>query len=237
MSEKILGVIPARGGSKRVPNKNIREVGEKPLIAHTIDQISESEMLDRTVISTEDDKIREVAEAHGGEVPFERPEELATDTANSDKVVMHAINWLKKKGEKYDIVAKIQATTPFRTSEDIDGSLRELVESDADSVISVSTFDVPPVWAVREDSNGFIHSYIEDEYLWSDNIARSQDTPELYHPNGAIFAAFVSEFRSQETFYTERTLGYEMPQSKSLDIDEAFDLEVAQALMKHRSSK
>jgi len=217
-----------------VPNKNIREVGGKPLIAHTIEQTDESEMLDRTVVSTEDDEIAEVAQSHGGKVPFKRPEELATDTASTNDVILHALNWFRERGETFDIVATVQTTTPFRTSEDIDGSLRELAESEADSVVSVSKFDVPPVWAVTESENGFLRPYMEEDYIWTDKTLRSQDTPELYHPNGAVFAARVSEFREQESFYTERTLGYEMPRSRSLDIDEPFDLELARALMKHR---
>ena len=234
MGNKILGVIPARGGSKRVPNKNIREVGEKPLIAHTIEQTDESEMLNRTVVSTEDDEIREVAESHGGDVPFERPEELGTDTATSDDVIMHALNWFDDRNVTFDVVAMIQTTTPFRTSGDIDGALRELVKSDADSVISISEFEVPPVWAVTENGEGYLRSYFEEGYLWTDEIPRSQDTPTLYYPNGAVFAARVDKFREQESFYTESTLGYEMPRSRSLDIDEPYDLEMAQALMEHR---
>jgi CMP-N-acetylneuraminic acid synthetase len=235
MEKKILAVIPARGGSKRVPNKNVREIGGKPLIAHTIEQTKESEMLDRTIVSTEDDEIREVAKTHGGDVPFERPDELATDTATSDDVILHALDWFDQNNKKFDIVAMVQTTTPFRTSDDIDSALRQLIESDADSVISVSEFDVPPVWAVMEDENGHLRSYFEAGYLWTDEIPRSQDTPKLYHPNGAIFSAYVAEFIEQQSFYTNNTLNYKMPRSRSLDIDEPFDLELAQALMNIKS--
>lgn len=235
MEKKILAVIPARGGSKRVPNKNVREVGGKPLIAHTIEQTKESEMLDRTIVSTEDDEIKEVAETYGGDVPFERPDELATDTATSDDVILHALNWFDQNGKAFDIVAMIQTTTPFRTSDDIDSALRRLIESDADSVISVSEFDAPPVWAVTEDENGYLGSYFKAEYLWTDEIPRSQDTPTLYYPNGAIFSAHVTDFIEKESFYTENTLNFKMPRSRSLDIDEPFDLELAQALMNNRS--
>lgn len=235
VKKKILGVVPARGGSKRVPNKNVREVGGKPLIAYTIEQTKQSEMLKRTIVSTEDDEIKEVTKKYGGEVPFNRPNELASDTATSDDVILHALNWFDQNDETFDIVAMIQTTTPFRTSDDIDSALRKLIESDADSVISVSEFDVPPVWAVKQDENDHLNSHFKAGYLWADEIPRSQDTPTLYHPNGAIFAAHVKEFYEQQSFYTNNTLGYNMPRSRSLDIDEPFDLEMAQALMNSRS--
>jgi CMP-N-acetylneuraminic acid synthetase len=235
MSRNILGVIPARGGSKRVTNKNIREVGGKPLIAHSIDQTENSEILNQIIISTEDDEIREVAESYGGNVPFERPQKLATDTASSSDVVLHALDWFRDRNETFDIVAMIQTTTPFRTPEDIDEALRKLMKSDADSVVSVSEFDVPPVWAVTKNDEGFLSSYIEEGYMWGDEVTRSQDTPTLYHPNGAIFAAHVPEFRYQGGFYTECTLGYEMPRRRSIDIDDPIDLEIARALFEVRN--
>lgn len=236
MCNKILGVIPARGGSKRVERKNIREVGGRPLVAHAIEQADESELLDRTIVSTEDDEIAEVAKSYGGEVPFKRPEELATDTAKGTDVVLHALDWFRKKGEEFDLVATIQATSPFRTPEDIDDAIGKLVDSEADSVVSVSEFSTPPVWAVTEDAEGYLSAYFEEGYLWVDETTRSQDTPNLCHPNGAVFAAYVSEFYRQEGFYTDHTIGYTMPRSRSLDIDEPFDLELAKAMMEKLDS-
>lgn len=235
MSENVLGIIPARGGSKRVAKKNIRKVGDKPLIAHAIDQAENAETIDRTVVSTEDEEIKDVAESHGGDVPFKRPEELATDIASTNEVVLHALDWFRERGELFDIVVTVQATTPFRTSDDIDGSVHKLTESDADSVVSISEFNVPPVWAVKEDKDGYLCSYVKEDYIWEEKVSRSQDTPKLYHPNGAVFTAHVTEFREQESFYTEQTMGYKMPRSRSLDIDEPFDLELAQALMQYKS--
>jgi CMP-N-acetylneuraminic acid synthetase len=229
MTQRVLGVIPVRGGSKRVPDKNIRTVNGKPLVGHAISHAAESRAIDRAVVSTDSAEIREVAESYGGNVPFERPDELATDTATSDDVVLHAIDWFEQRNEQFDTVSMIQATSPFRTPDDIDAAIQTLRDSEADSVISVSEFDVPPVWAVTEDDDGQLHPYLDEGYLWSDDLPRSQDTPELYHPNGAVFAAKVDAFRRQESFYAEQTVGYEMPRSRSLDIDEPFDLEMAKA--------
>ncbi|WP_336325842.1 acylneuraminate cytidylyltransferase family protein [Halovenus sp. HT40] len=229
MARKVLGVIPVRGGSKRVPDKNIRTVGGKPLVAHAISHAEKSTAIDRAVVSTDDPTIRDVAESYGGTVPFERPAELATDTATSDDVVLHALDWFEQRDEQFDIVSMVQATSPFRTPGDIDAAIERLQDTDGDSVISVSEFDIPPVWAVTENQDGQLHPYLDEGYLWTDDLPRSQDTPALYHPNGAVFAAYVDAFRKEESFYTEKTVGYKMPRSRSLDIDEPFDLDMAKA--------
>lgn len=233
MSDSVLGVIPVRGGSERIPRKNLKEVAGKPLVAHAIAQAERAATLDEVVVSTEDDAIRRVAREYGGNVPFERPAELATDTAPSAAVVDHALSWFEnERGETFETVAKIQATTPRRTPADIDGAIRTLRDADAKSVLSVVECRTPPVWAVYEGEDG-LEPFFEG-YLWTDDrVPRSQDVPTLYYPNGAVFAARTAAFRRGESFYTDRTVGYEMPPERSIDVDEPFDLHLVRALAEY----
>jgi len=230
MSEKTLGVIPARAGSKRVPDKNIREMDGKPLIAHAIEQANNSQVLDEVIISTDNKKIQKVAEEYGGNVPFQRPAKLATDEATNDKVIQHALDWFESKNELFKYVCLVSVTTPFRSVNDIDKSLSKLYKSSSDSIVSVTTYDIPPFWAI--EFNGEELDPYFDENPWKKT--RTQEFPKLYHPNGAIFAARVSAFEKVEGFYTDHTIGYKMPPKRSLDIDEPFDLELARALVSKR---
>lgn len=227
-------VIPARGGSSRVPRKNVREVGGKPLIAHTIEQAAESETIDRAIVSTDDDEIASVAREYGGDVPFARPAELATDEATSPPVVEHALQWVEDRGESPDVVVMLQVTTPLRTARDIDEAVRKLRDRpEATSLVSVTEFGDPPYWAVEMD-DGVLRPHFDEDVLWTDDIPRSQDLPTLFHPNGAIFAARTDEFHDAVNFYTDVTIGFEMPPERSVDIDEAFELELVRSLFEAR---
>lgn len=235
MSTRTLAVIPARGGSKRVPNKNVREVGGKPLIAHTIEQANDSNKIDRAIVSTDDPKIIEVATEHGGNVPFKRPAELATDAASLAGTITHALNWAREQDQHFDQVCSLQVTSPLRRSEDIDTVLTRLEKSNADSCISVSEYVTPPQWAVATDEDEFLYEFFDYDMLWTDQPTRSQEIPELQHPNGAVFAATTEAWRAYESFYTPRTIGYEMPPQRSFDIDESWELELVRSLMKNHT--
>jgi CMP-N-acetylneuraminic acid synthetase len=232
----VLGVIPVRSGSKRVPNKNIRELGGKPLLAHTIEQAASSSVLDRCLVSTDDEEIAAAAREHGGDVPFLRPDRLATDTASSDDVVAHALEWVHEQGREPTIVVLLQATTPFRTSTDIDEAIEKLQQSpEAASLISVTEYDVPPEWAFEIGDDGRLQSHFPEYDMWDDGPSRSQETTTLYHPNGAVFAARVDPFLKDPEFYKHPTIPYKMPVERSLDIDEPYHLELARALYEYRS--
>jgi len=229
MKRDTLAVIPARSGSKRLPGKNVVEVDGKPLIAHAIEQAEAADNVDRVIVSTEDDEIGRVAEEWGGEVPFKRPPDLATDEATADEAVLHALEYLRETGETFDIVCMLLVTTPFRTPEDIDDAIGTLAASGAQSIVTTVAFDHPPMYAISTNDDGFLYPYFGDEYLWE--ITRSQEYPDLRRPNGAVFAATVDAFKKFKSFYTDKTLESEMPPSRSLDIDEPFDLRVARALI------
>lgn len=231
MANRTLAIIPARGGSKRVPRKNVRDVGGKPMIAHAIEDATESEHVDKTVVSTDDDEIARVAREYGGETPFERPPELATDTASLSGVVTHAIESATELYGEFDAVCVAQVTSPLRAPADIDGTIERLLQTDADSAISTSQFITPPHWAVVTDEEGFLEEYFESASLWTDSPARSQDIEALQHPNGAVYAATLDAWRQYESFYTPRTVGYEMPPERSFDVDEPWELEVVRRLV------
>lgn len=222
-----LGLIAAKGTSRRLPRKNVRELGGKPLVVHAIADARAAERINRVVVSSENETIRRVARAHGAEVPFERPAELARDDATTHDVVEHALEWFEERGQTFDIVCAIPVTSPFRVAADIDGALGRLVKTGADSVLSVSEYDTPPFSAVK-DVDGWVRPYFEETNLWTET--QSENVPTLYHPSGAVFAATIDGFRSASGFYTDDTVGYTMPQERSLDIDEPHDLRVARAL-------
>lgn len=236
MSVDVFAVIPARGGSKRVPNKNIRDVDGKPLIAHSIEQATAAETIDRAVVSTDDSEIAAIAREYGGDVPFKRPSRLATDEAKSPPVVEHALDWIESNGESPAIVAMLQVTTPLRTQDDIDRAIRMLRHNEqAESVISVTEYDTPPYWAVEQGSDGFLQPHFEEDVLWTDDAPRSQDLPCLFMPNGAIFAAKTEVFRNECSFYTDSTATYEMPPRRAIDIDEPFELKIVRSLFEAHS--
>jgi len=231
MDADILGLIPARGGSSRVERKNIREVGGKPLIAHTIEQAQKSEALTRTVVSTDDEGIASFAQEYGGDTPFIRPAELATDTASSASVVTHALNWLEDNGEEFESVCLLQPTSPLRSTTDIDDSMHKLHQSDAHTLLSVSDFTEPPQYAVQRNEAGYLGERFDPKLLFSDSYVREQDLNDLLYPNGAIFASTVDFWRERETFYSDKTEAFKMPPSRSLQIDEEWELELVDAFM------
>lgn len=231
MNCSTLGVIPARGGSKRIQNKNLKIVGGKPLVAHTIEHAANSEFMTDAVVSTEDEEIKSVAREFDGNVPFDRPTALATDTAKTRQVVTHALDWYAERGETFDYVCRLQPTSPLRRPEDIDGAIRKIHTTDATSVISASEYFFPPEWSLIEQEDGFLTEYLAEGYLFDDGQTRSQNTEKVYCSNGAVSIAEVQAWRETGMFYTERTLPYEMPRLRSFDLDEPEDLMVVRALL------
>lgn len=225
----VLAVIAARAGSKRIPRKNLERLGDKPLIGYAIEQANRAKRVDRAIVSSEDEEIRRVARELGGEVPFERPDSLATDTATTNQVVGHALDWFEDRGQRYDAVCSVPVTTPFRSVEDIDGAVGQLEDTGAESVVGITEFDPPPFWAVERDDRDQLRPFFGEEYLW--DKTRTQEVETLYRPNGAVFVATVRAFREHDSFYTDDTRGYLMPRERSLDIDEPFDLELARGLV------
>lgn len=226
---KVLGLITARGGSKRAPRKNLRPVGGRPLIAWTIAAATESRFLDRLILSSEDEEIIACARRFGCEAPFVRPHELAGDDAASIDVVHHALNTLS---ERYDYLVLLQPTSPLRAAEDIDGCVAACVAADAPSCVSVSRVVKPPQWMYRLQADRRMIPFAPTGPR--PERGRGADplhADPLHVLNGAVFVARCDWILQRSDFIAADTIAYEMPPERSLDVDDETDLRIANALV------
>ncbi len=214
----VLAIIPARGGSKGVPRKNIREVGGKPLIAWTIEEAQKSKHIDRLILSSDDTEIIEVAKRWGCEVPFVRPAELAQDETPGIAPVLHALDVLPD----FELVVLLQITSPLRSVADIDGCIEQCIASNANACVTVSEAEQSPYWMYTLGEGGAMQALIPA----AQSFARRQDLPRAYLLNGAVYAAKSAWLRQHKTFFSTETLGFVMPQERSLDIDTEIDLQI-----------
>lgn len=228
---KILGIIAARGGSKGVPGKNIKPLGGKPLIAYSIEPAVKSGVFDKIIISTDDEKIAEVARSFGADVPFIRPAELAQDATPTLPVLIHAVKWLEDNQKlDFDYVVLLQPTTPFRQVFHIKEAIDLLKSSGADSVVSVS--EVPghynPHWQFILDTQNKMQIFTGENF--SEIIKRRQDLPKTYTRNGAVYAFKKNLlFQDVPTFYGKDIRAYVMDQQYSVNIDSLEDFISAEA--------
>ena len=216
---RVLAIIPARGGSKGVPRKNIRDLAGKPLIAWSIEEAKKSKYIDQLILSSEDSEIIEVAKKWGCDIPFVRPAELAQDDTPGMAPVMHALDMLPD----FEVVVVLQATSPLRIVNDIDGCIEQCISRGANACVSVTEADQSPYWMYSVNVDGKMQPLIPIENAYM----RRQDLPKAYILNGAVYVADINWLREQKTFLTEQTLGFVMPQDRSMDIDTEFDLELA----------
>ena len=238
--KKILALIPARGNSKGLPGKNIRLLLGKPLITWSIRQALASRYLDRVVVSTDNPMIARIARDSGAQVPFLRPRRLATDTATSIDVIIHAVEFLGRKRELFDYLLLLEPTSPLREVADIDRCI-ELLDGrpDAESVVSVSRLESghPEFNLVIAPRTGFIKRFLRARSAASRfQSLRRQDIPDVYFFDGTIYLSRVGSLLLRRTFYHERTLPFVVPRWKSLEIDELPDLIAAESLLKARLS-
>ncbi|WP_285397575.1 acylneuraminate cytidylyltransferase family protein [Lysinibacillus sp. fls2-241-R2A-57] len=214
MKPKILAIIPARGGSKGVPRKNIRKLVDKPLIAWTIEEAKKSKYITRTILSSEDPEIIEVAKQYGCEVPFVRPLELAQDDTPGIEPVLHVVD----QCPGFDYIVLLQPTSPLRTFEDIDGCIELIFKNKSPACVSVSIADTSPYWMYTMQEKEQLSPLLTNEFF-----SRRQDLPKVYALNGAVYVAKVSWLQNKKTFITDETIGYVMSESHSLDIDTEED--------------
>lgn len=219
---KVLAVIPARGGSKGLPRKNIIELGGKPLIAWTVEAAKSSSYIDRVVLSSEDREIIETASALGCEIPFVRDAALATDEATGTAVLLDAIERLPG----FDYVVLLQPTSPLRTAADIDDCIRRCATTGAPVCVTITPLSKPAEWLLSLNDDGTISSLIDRELP-----DRRQDATPVFAPNGAVFVARTAALQASGTLYGRDTVGHVMPAERSVDIDTPFDLEIARALI------
>jgi CMP-N,N'-diacetyllegionaminic acid synthase len=231
---KVLALVNARGGSKGVPGKNIRQLAGKPLIVWSIEAGLRSRHISRLLVSTDSPDIAEVARAAGADVPFLRPAELAQDTSLQMDAIRHAISFVEADGDRYDVVTILQPTTPLRTSGDIDGALDLLQQSGADSVISVC--DVGgrhPMTCYRCSAGGQLQPLMPAN---SAGVLR-QDFGALLWRNGAIYATRREVLMEQSSLYGQSTFGYAMPEERSFNIDTLFDWDLTEGYIRLLQSR
>lgn len=225
---KILAIIPARGGSKGVPRKNIKYLNGKPLISYTIEAANSSKYIDKIVVSTEDEEIKEISLKYGAEIPFLRPKELANDKSPSIDSILYTVKRLKEEYNYFsDYVCLLQCTSPLRNERHIDEAFLKLKETNMDAVVSVCEAEVNPYW-----SNVFKGDKIEYFLEEGKNITRRQDLPNVYRMNGAIYIIKTEVLIKTKTFEPKNLTGYIMDDYSSVDIDTALDFKIAELIMK-----
>lgn len=228
--KKILTLIPARGQSKGLPRKNIRHLGEKPLIAWTIEAAKKSIYIDRLIVSTDDKEIADCSVQYQADVPFMRPKELAEDDSKMKDVISHAIKWVEDNDSNiYDILILLQPTSPLRTSEDIDEGLRLLFSKGCKAVVSVCQSEHSVYWMNTIPSNGCMKDFLRPEI----KNKNRQEFPIFYRLNGAIFLGDIEYVKKQGSFIGNDTFAYIMPKERSIDIDDEFDFKLAEYLLKN----
>lgn len=226
----VLGLIPARAGSKGIPGKNAKLLAGKPLIVYTIEAAKISNVFDCLMVSTDSEKIAFIARNAGAAVPFMRPAELATDTAKAIDVLQHAMFWLETQGQQFDWVMYLQPTSPLRGPVDILGACRLMKEKNAQAVVAVCEVEHHPWWSNTLPPDLSMASFVRPEAV---NVQR-QELPKYYRVNGAIYLAQWDFIRKGNSWFGPGTYAYIMPQERSVDVDSFLDFMLAETLIKLR---
>ena len=233
MIDKYLAIVTARSGSKRLPGKNVREVCGKPLFVWSVLAGLNCPHVARTIVSTDSVEYQRIAIEAGADCPWLRDPALAADDTSSADVVKDVLHKLGDEVRNYRAIVLLQPTSPLRTSADISGAIALYEERNAPAVISVSEAECPPAWMGELSSNLAMDEFL---ILQHRNL-RSQDYGRWYRINGAIYVISVDRFRLEHGFKPNGALAYVMPRERSVDVDTAYDLELAELLMKHLNSQ
>lgn len=229
-----LAIIPARGGSKSIPLKNLAPVAGRPLIAYTIEAARAARSITRLIVSTDSLQIAETSRSLSADVPFLRPPELARDDAPGIAPILHAIQWLDEhEHQRFDYILCLQPTSPFRTADDIESAIRLAIDKNADAVVSVTPADQHPHWMKQLTPDGRLIDLLPTP----EKITRRQDLPPAYALNGAIYLARTDILLQRQTWYTDKTYALVMPPERSLDIDTPWDLHLADLILKDRHAQ
>lgn len=229
-NRSFLGIIPARGGSKRLPNKNILMLNDKPLIAYSIEAGKKCSYLDELMVTTDSEKIKKIAEKFGANVPFLRPKYLATDTTSNFDTVKHTIEFYKNILNKtFDYFVLLQPTSPLRSTSNINEAIEFLIKKRADAVISISKMEHNPLKSNTIPDNLSLKNF-QPEHVKN---KRMQDLETYYRENGAIYIVDIDRFIQEKNFFiNDNIYGYIMKQEKSVDIDTKLDFLIAETILK-----
>lgn len=215
----ILAIIPARGGSKGIPKKNLAKLAGKPLIGWTIESALESKLIDTVVVSSDSKEIIDYAQTYENVEFIIRPKELATDSSPTEPVLRHVLDELNV-GDKYKYLLLLQPTSPMRTANDIDDAIHTIAESKASSLISVTLPNHHPLKSFVKNEEGFLKGLVNNEFPFMPR----QELPEVYQPNGAIYIVEIKEFLKNNKLFTNKTIEYRMSTEKSVDVDSFQDI-------------
>lgn len=229
--KKVLALITARGGSKGLLKKNILDVNEQPLIFWTIDAAKKSRYIDRLIVSTDSEDIKNVCQALGAEVPFLRPRALASDTATSIDVVLHAVAFLENQGSRFDYLILLEPTSPLRTVDDIDGALSMLAHhAEAQAIVGVAKHEsTHPNFSVRINEQGLLSPLTQGD----NQSSRRQDISCVYYFEGTIYISKIEALKQKRSFYHNLTLPYIVDRHKALEVDELMDVYLVEAMMRY----
>jgi CMP-N-acetylneuraminic acid synthetase len=230
--KKIIAIIPARGGSKGLPYKNIKNMNGKPLIAWTIESALSSKLLDRIFVSTDDKEIRDVSVKIGLDIPFMRPSKFAQDSSPTWELVIHALDKFKKLGEDFDYIALLEPTSPLRKKNDIDNAIKILLDNfKDDTLVSVGEIHTEHPKIVKKlDSKGYVKQYINSK----NQFYQRQQFDKAYFPYGVIYLSKVDTFYVQKKFYTDKTIPYEIERWQNYEIDDFLDFKIIEEIIKNK---
>jgi CMP-N,N'-diacetyllegionaminic acid synthase len=238
-TNKTLAIIPARGGSKGVPRKNIKQLAGKPLIAYTIETAKQCPNISKVIVTTEDQEIATTSEQYGADVPFIRPQELAQDNSPIMDVLRHAITFLEERGEHYQNIVLLEPTSPFRTVQDVEQAIIKLNEGNTDTVVGVCPFEID-FSDIMVTEEAFIQPFIEQQQM----SFRRQDTKGLVQLNGLVYAATRDIIMNPNTKILNpfgenkiRTKFVMIPKERSLEIDEPLDFDFAEFVIQQKNTQ
>lgn len=234
-NKTFLAIIPARGGSKRLPRKNVLDLKGKPLIAWSIEAGLNSKYIDETMVTTDDNEIVAISKKFGANVPFLRPEKLADDFATRPEVIKHTIEHYKNALKKeFDYLVFLQPTSPLRDGVDIDKAIEYMFEKNGDAVVSVCELEHPMHWSGKLPEDKNMSKFLDNVAVQS----RSQDLEKYYRLNGAIYICDIKRFLNEGcVFLNDNIFAYEMAQEKSVDIDTRLDFIIAESIFAQKATK
>jgi len=228
---KVLGIIPARGGSKGLPRKNIKTICGKPLIEWTINSAKASNVISDIFISTDDEEIAEIVRSLGMEVPFLRPKKFAQDDSSTFDVIKHVLD---SYSNDFDYIILLEPTSPMRTADDIDNAFNLLLKYKHKSIVGIAKIESQhPSFSVWKNIDGTIKSVID----MAGKAVRRQEVDDIYYYEGSLYISEVREYLRRKTFYHESTMGFVMPKYKSLEIDDLDDFIMTESLMRYYGYK
>ncbi len=232
MGKKVMALVTARGGSVGLKDKNVLMLAGKPVIAWTVEAAKRATLVDRVIMSTDSEQIAAISREYGAEVPFLRPTELATATASHNSVILHAVKWMAAH-ENYhpDYLLLLQPTSPLRTAQNIDDSIRLALTEDCDGVISVFESHNHPMLMSKISTEGFLENFMPEQPQLGSEGVRRQNFPHIYSCNGAIFLVKTAYLLEHGRLRAERTRPYIMPEEQSFQIDSQWDFELIEYLL------